>query len=243
MHSDILIVKTGSTLPALRHQGDFEDWIEAAIAPCPAQVVDVEEGQPLPGAQQPGAVIVTGSPAMVSQRLDWSERTAGWLADVVAANTPILGICYGHQLLAHALGGSAGPNPKGREIGTVNIDLDLHAAADDPLFGDLPASFAAHVTHLESALRLPAGAVRLAYNSHDMYQAFRFGRFAWGVQFHPEFDVDITRGYLFYRRHELYREGFGVLDILRAARQTPVATGVLRRFAELFGGRSLRRVR
>lgn len=235
MSNAILIVKTGSTLPALRHQGDFEDWIQAALAPAPVAVVDVEQGQPLPRPKQPRAVIVTGSPAMVSQRLAWSERTAAWLAQAVDAGTPVLGICYGHQLLAHALGGRAGPNPHGREIGTVTVELDTATARTDPLFGDLPAAFAAHVTHEESALELPAAAVRLAYNGHERHHAFRVGSCAWGVQFHPEFDAEITRGYIFHRRHVLYREHLAALDILRAVTETPVATAILSRFAALFG--------
>ncbi|BAU57747.1 GMP synthase [Halorhodospira halochloris] len=234
MHDGILIIKTGSTLPALRQQGDFEDWIRAAIAPISAWVVDVEKGQPLPAVEEPSAVIVTGSPAMVSQRLPWSEQTAAWLAEAVAAATPILGICYGHQLLAHALGGRAGPNPNGREIGTVRVELNAAQARRDPLFEELPADFAAHVTHEESALKLPDSAVRLAYNGHEQNHAFRVGSSAWGVQFHPEFNAAITRGYIFHKRHDLYRERLAALDILRSVTETPHATRLLSRFAHMF---------
>ena len=55
------------------------------------------------------------------------------------AGLPLFGICYGHQLLAHALGGEVGDNPVGREMGTVGIDLHPEAA-HDPLFDGLPTS-------------------------------------------------------------------------------------------------------
>ena len=66
------------------------------------------------------------------------------------------GICYGHQLLAKAAGGEAGYHPRGKEIGTVRVDLvDGHNG--DALFQSLPNSFAAHVTHSQTVLQLPGG--------------------------------------------------------------------------------------
>ena len=82
---------------------------------------------------------------------------AAWLAGAVEAGTPVLGICYGHQLLAHGLGGRVGANPRGREIGSV--DERLHAAArEDALFGAFPERLVVQATHVESALELPGGA-------------------------------------------------------------------------------------
>src|SRR5690606_27402387 len=142
--------------------------------------VDVEGGDALPGRDGFAGVLVTGSAAMVTERLDWSERAAGWLREAAHAGVPVFGICYGHQLLAHALGGEVGDNPNGREMGTVAIDL-LPDAASDPLFAGLPASFPAQATHLQSVLRAPEGATVLARSVHDACHAFRWGDTAWGV--------------------------------------------------------------
>ena len=87
-------------------------------------------------------IVITGSPSMVSARLDWSERTAYWLRRAVPTGLPVLGVCYGHQLLAHALGGHVGLNPAGRQIGTVTAQL-IDGHKEDPLFGHLPARFPA----------------------------------------------------------------------------------------------------
>lgn len=231
----LLIVKCGSTLAALRERrGDYEDWIVAGmgVAPGRARVVAPPQGDPLPDPGAVAAVVLTGSSAMVSAREAWSERTAGWLREVVRAGTPLLGICYGHQLLAHALGGRVAANPRGREIGTVEVEL-LPEARGDPLFAGLPERLTLQATHVECVLDLPAGARRLAASEGDPHQAFAVGARAWGVQFHPEFDADVIRGYLDARREILRGEGLDAEALLGVVRDATHGTQILRRFAAL----------
>ncbi|REM03370.1 glutamine amidotransferase, partial [Mycobacterium tuberculosis] len=115
-------------------------------------VVDVEHGGALPSHRDFAGVIVSGSAAYVTDRAEWSERSAQWLRAAAHDDRPVFGICYGHQLLAHALGGEVAYNPAGRESGTIELALDP-SAVDDPLFGGLPARFPAHATHLQTVLR------------------------------------------------------------------------------------------
>lgn len=234
----ILVLKTGTTLPELRERrGDYEDWIVAGLG-CAREEVDVapvHEGAGLPEPDAPAAVVVTGSSAMVSDREPWSERAAAWLAAAVAVGTPVLGICYGHQLLAHALGGRVGRNPRGREIGTVVIEA-LPAAAGDALFAGLPSGSPLQATHVEAVLALPPGATRLAESRGDPHHAFRVGERAWGVQFHPEFDADVIAAYLRARRELLCEEGLDPEALEEAVRESPEGTRLLRRFAELVAG-------
>jgi GMP synthase (glutamine-hydrolysing) len=235
--SAVVVVKTGSTLPGIRaRRGDFESWIARGmgLAADALAVVDVTEGAPLPDPGAPAGIVVTGSSAMVSAREPWSERTGAWLVDAVRAGTPVLGICYGHQLLAHALGGRVGRNPRGREIGTVELRL-VPEARRDALLGGLPEATHAHTTHVESVLELPPGATRLAASGADPHQAFAIGPRAWGVQFHPEFDADVMRGYLEGRRDVLRDEGVDADRLLALVRETPEAGSLLRRFAALLG--------
>lgn len=79
---------------------------------------------------------------------------------------PALGICYGHQLLGHALGGTVGNHPDGGEFGTVEVRL-LPEAAADPLFAGLPAVFPAQLFHRQSVLYLPSGAQVLASSQRE----------------------------------------------------------------------------
>lgn len=234
----LLIMKTGQTLESLRRQGeDFEDWIIAAlgIARRETLTVAVDMSEPLPPLASIAGIVVTGSPAMITDGAPWNRTAADYLHESMHRELPILGICYGHQLLAHASGGRVDYHPQGREVGTVAVSL--HAAAEnDPLFAGLPRQFPAHATHSQSVLTLPSAARLLAGSDHDPHQSFRLGERAWGVQFHPEFTPRVMRTYVLERQEALRAEGFDVEALLAAVAETPAATTVLRNFAGLTCG-------
>ncbi|MFO8154892.1 MAG: glutamine amidotransferase [Thiohalospira sp.] len=230
------VLKLGSTYDHLReHHGDFEDWTAHALGlPRSAlNVVDVRAGDPLPSVSECRGIIMTGSHAMVSHREPWSEAVADWLPGIVAAEVPLLGICYGHQLLAHAFGGEVGDHPEGKEIGTVDVALE-RPATDDPLFSRMPPRFRAHATHTQSVLTLPDAAVHLAGNAFEPHHAFRIGRRAWGVQFHPEYDTELMAAYIDGQAETLEAAGRDLDAIHRTVAPTPEATELLRRFLNRF---------
>src|SRR6185312_12659376 len=115
----------------------------------------------------------------------------------------VFGICFGHQILAQALGGMVARNRNGREIGTV----DVETLTDNVLFDVDRAPFRANATHVDTVEVLPPGAVTLARSAVEPNAAIRFSDNAWGVQFHPEMDGAIIRDYLELRRALLTREG------------------------------------
>jgi len=240
--SGILLIKTGATLgPIIPQHGDFEDWFAAGLGVPSVRLVEVYRRQPLPDpaslAGRVAGIVISGSAAMVSEREDWSELTAGWLQRAVATGVPVLGVCYGHQLLAHALGGQVGPNPRGRQIGTVRARR-LPAALDDPLLDFLPPEFMAQTSHSEIVLRPPPGARRLAVGPKDEHFALRFSENAWGVQFHPEFSAPVMGEYIRLRAGALRSEGLHPAVLERAVEDTPLARAVLLRFREVALARS-----
>lgn len=236
----LLILKTGTTLPEIADAlGDFEDWIARGLdfASQELQLAKVYEGDTLPDPDSLSGVVVTGSSALVTEREDWSERSAGWLAGAVERETPILGICYGHQLLAHALGGRVERNPLGREIGTVEVRFSP-GFEQDALLGELPRQISVQVSHVESVVVLPKGARHRGASPKDLNQAFAYEPCAWGVQFHPEFDAEIVRGYIKGRRSLLLEEGLDPRALSEGAHDTEHGTQVLRRFGEIVRDRS-----
>lgn len=229
--SPISIWVTGPTIPAAeRRAGTFADMIRATVGAAwggPWSVVDaVDEAVPLPEPDDVAGVIVTGSPARIAEQRPWMRRVQHALRRLVDAEVPVLGICFGHQLLGQALGGQSGPNPLGREIGTVELET-LADGALLPPSRRIPVS----MTHLDVVLSLPPGAQPLAATALDRYAAVRFGRRAWGVQFHPEFDAAVMRDYLAALRDALMSEGFDPDALVAACRDTPEAATILRRFA------------
>lgn len=231
MRAPFLILETGVPVPSMRRHGAFPHWIRVAAGLHAREVAvcRVSSGEPLPALDGHAGVLVTGSGAMVTDRAGWSEASAALLREAVDRGVPVFGICFGHQLLAHALGGTVDYNPRGREMGTV--ELDLHApAARDPLFAGLPGRFRAQVTHLQTVLAPPPGAEVLARSDADDCQAFRVGEHAWGVQFHPEFSALHMRGYIQARADALRAEGRCPRAASGAVRPAPRARDVLRRF-------------
>jgi GMP synthase (glutamine-hydrolysing) len=219
----IAILQAGSTFEQLQTtHGDFDQWIATKLAGAPYTSIAVNNGESLPDTGSISGAIITGSHAMVTDRETWSEQLAQWIRQAHQQNLPLLGICYGHQLIAHALGGKVDYRDTGIEIGTHQVQLSSAAASDD-LLGIMPARFDAHLVHSQSVIELPAGATVLAANAAEPHQSFRVGNSTWGVQFHPEFDATVMRFYL----SELQK------DFTDSVRDTPETPKLLWRFAEI----------
>jgi GMP synthase (glutamine-hydrolysing) len=168
------------------------------------------------------------SASSVTSREPWILSIEGYLAEAVQRALPVLGICFGHQLLGQALGGLVLKNPHGREMGTVQVEL----LESDPLLdhGDRP--FMANMSHQDSVIELPPGARVLARTEREPYAALRFSPTAWGVQFHPEFDRGVVTDYVEARADALRSEGQDPDRILSDAQDTPGGRSVLKRFIE-----------
>jgi GMP synthase (glutamine-hydrolysing) len=233
--SRLLILKTGSTVPTvLSRRRDFEVWITSATGWNPAEVatVSVHKGEEAWAPERYAGIVVTGSPSMVTDREPWSELAGQYLLRAMEQGTPILGICYGHQLLCQTLGGTVSDNPRGRQIGTVDVTLTADAA-DDPLFGHFASPLHVPTSHLQSVVELPKQGRLLGSSALDPNHVVRFGERTWGVQFHPEFDAAIVRDYIDARRQDIEREGLDAEALKAAAIDSADGTILLRRFASL----------
>lgn len=222
----ILVVRTGrpSAAVALRF-GDFGAWFERLLAPRVA-VELADATAPLPLASRFDGIVLTGSLASVTERSPWMAALGHWSL-AAAATRPVLGVCFGHQLLGWALGARVERNPRGPEVGARTVTLTAAGIAD-PLFAGLPASFLALEAHEDHVPHVPPGARLLAASARTPVEAFAAGATIRAVQFHPEFDPPRSRAVVTADRAMLVRAGPGGCSVAQGTvRPAPGAARVL----------------
>ncbi len=242
---NVLLLKAGDAAHSVRLTvGDYERWFVESLAPggCQFDILHVHRGARLPGsAEGYDAVMMTGSPLSVTQPEPWMERAAGFMVDAAAHGVPVLGVCFGHQLLAYAHGARVVRNHQGREIGTVEVSLS-EAGREDPLFDGVPERFAVQATHEDIVERAPEGATVLAGNANTAVQALAFGPLIRGVQFHPEVQPEAMRALILAREEKLeveatqkgYSPGERVPRLLAGIAPSPAGRRILQNFVERF---------
>jgi GMP synthase (glutamine-hydrolysing) len=153
--------------------------------------VELDEGERLPEWREFDAIVAMGGPMSVidEDELPWLRAEKAVLAEAVRGGTPFFGACLGVQLLAASLGGEVAPGPA-PEVGLLPVFL-TDAAATDAVFADLPRELLTLQWHGDT-FSLPDGAVLLASSPAYPNQAFRWGRSAYGVQFHLELSREMA---------------------------------------------------
>ena len=128
-------------------------------------------------------VVVTGSRSSVYWDEAWIPPLVEYVKYAHERGVPVLGVCFGHQLLADALGGGVG------DMGEYEIGYrEVTQTAESALLAGVPETFTAFTTHSDAVVELPPDAELLAENDYGVH-AFRVGD-SYGVQFHPEYDTD-----------------------------------------------------
>jgi GMP synthase (glutamine-hydrolysing) len=170
------------TLAVVHHRnaaaGVFADAVDELVEWLPHE-------QPPPSLDGVGAAIVFGADTQVDQEdtVPWLRPEKQFVRELLERGTPLLGVCFGSQLIAEAAGAEVRQAAE-PEIGWHDVELSAAGRAD-PLLGFLPERFESLQYHHYEWL-LPPGAVELARSARCL-QAFRLeGRPVWGVQFHPE---------------------------------------------------------
>lgn len=185
--------------------GDFPGWFHriAGDAPIELEAVDGRAARlPRPLADYAGFVI-TGSPASLTTPEPWMEGAVELIRHAYSERVPLLGVCFGHQLIGAAFGGSVIANPAGWEMSSY--ELEVHHA--DPLFDGLPDRFTANFSHrdiIDPATLSPLNGVTvLASNEAAAVQVVAAGPSVRGVQFHPEMTGAIVSAYIEARAQAL----------------------------------------
>jgi GMP synthase-like glutamine amidotransferase len=166
------------------HPGSFREMMAADGT---WDVVRLNAGESIPELERFDALLAFGGPMDV-----WQEAEFPWLKlekiairdFVLRLDRPYLGVCLGHQLLADSLGGEVGKMTV-PEVGVRAVDRTIEGAADQ-ILGLLPDTFPTVQWHGAEVKSLPPNSTVLAENSACQIQAFRTGKFAYGIQYHVE---------------------------------------------------------
>lgn len=172
-----------SVISVLRHE-DFEHlgFFENCLQEENKSFQYIDLGQPLQLSGTTG-VIVMGGPQSANDPNPGLIAEMKLIEKALKAQIPVLGICLGAQLMAKTLGAPVYKN-RVKEIGWAPVYF-TDAAKDDALFGSLESPTTFCHWHGET-FDMPAGAEWLAYSDNCRNQAFRCGKNAYGIQFHPE---------------------------------------------------------
>ncbi|SFZ86412.1 GMP synthase-Glutamine amidotransferase [Devosia enhydra] len=217
---NLTIIETGEIPEPLRHRfvpyaDMFGQMFARAGRPVATQTIAVHRGDPLPEPQTLDAVLITGSPAGVYDPLPWLDPLRDFIRAAYAADLPMLGICFGHQIIADALGGEVRKSEKGWGMGR-------HAYRVVGAPGFLPGvgeSVSILCSHQDQVIVPPAEAeVFLAspFTPNDGL-AYRNGRVV-TLQPHPEFADDYAIALADLRRG---RAPDAVVDAALASFTTP----------------------
>jgi GMP synthase (glutamine-hydrolysing) len=237
---NLLLYKTGETDRQLVCDiGDYEAWFGRVLG----EEVELELHRAFeaPHHRLEGydGLIITGSPRSLVEPEPWMDDAAAFVRRAADAGVPVLGVCFGHQLLGYAHGGRVRVNPNGWEVGTVEVEL-TDDGRRDPLFDGLPGRLRVNQSHRDEVFGLGPEVRRLASGAHTETQSLAVGTHTRGVQFHPEMNGSVVRRIMTHRQRILADDlrarkcAHSVEDLIGRADDTPDAERVLANFARHF---------
>ncbi len=195
------ILKTDAVNPDwVGEYGEYPDMFVALLGRLDPElefaVYDVEEGEYPADIDEVDAYLITGSKSSVYDDKPWIARLMDFVRELHARRKKIVGICFGHQLVAHALGGRTEKSPKGWGVG-----LHTHAFNQQPEWHDGGSeAFDVLVSHQDQVVENAEGAEVLAGSDFCENAVVQVGEHILTFQGHPEFLPGYSREIMEYRR-------------------------------------------
>jgi GMP synthase-like glutamine amidotransferase len=167
-----------------RYPDMFVSLLSKADKNLSFETVALLDGAPLPDPEACEAVLITGSPFGVYDSTPWMDSLRAFIRGAYHGKTPMVGVCFGHQVIADALGGVVRKSEKGWGIGRHTYDV-LDAR---PWMAGAGASMSLAVSHQDQVIEPPLGAVTLARSAHTEHAMLAYeGAPVISLQGHPEF--------------------------------------------------------
>jgi len=186
---NVTIIETGIVSPKNRERhGSFPQMFERMIGAADASVtfntVSLPDGEPLPDIAGLEAILITGSPAGVYDGLDWIAPLEAFVRAAHQSKVPMVGVCFGHQLIAQALGGTARKSEKGFGLGRHVYDI----APDNGVIDGTRIALAC--SHQDQVITPPPGVKTILSSDFTPHAGLLYaGDTTLSVQAHPEFTL------------------------------------------------------
>ena len=149
--------------------------------------------------------LISGSRHSVNDNKQWINSLILFSKEVHDANIPIVGLCFGHQILAKALRGKVEKARQGWGIGHKQYKVNGH---ETNLLLEADSNITVPVCHQDQITELPNGSVRIASNEHCQNFIIFFGNHTLGIQGHPEFETAYLNALIEYKKNELTDEEY-----------------------------------
>ena len=190
---NVVILSNGPGLPEIvKEYGHSSDWIPSIVNNDKINfIVKKVYDNDFQLDVKVDAFILTGSKYSVYDNSPWIKKLKKYVKKLINDNNYILGICFGHQILAHCLGAEVKKNILGWELGSYKINLS-EKGLQSKLFNGFSPEEIVYESHQDTVLNLPSNLDVLAF-SEKSNQSFSYNDKIYGVQFHPEFSKEVTR--------------------------------------------------
>jgi len=226
----LLIISAGPGLDEIRDiYGHAIDWISSCID---EQSLEISVNHTYKNEDfdhsKYDAWIITGSASSVLDNDNWISHLKNKIKYAYRASIPLLGICFGHQIINEALGGKVDNNIKGWELGAYKINLN-QKGKNSLLFSDIDFNDYFYFSHEDIVSELPSSAIELASNNMGL-QSYSINDRIFGVQFHPEFSFEIMKKYVEVRYNK------GIISTLNQVYESKTSHKVIANFIGIAKG-------
>ena len=217
--------------------GGVDGWFRAALKKCDSDVEVKTVKASIPGwdkeTEWADAVMISGSPRDAFADDEWTHGLMAKVARLLKKKKPVLGVCYGHQILGRVSGAKVSRCERGWELGETKITTTTEGELS-PLLKGLPKFINVKQSHRDCVLEVPGQGVLLAGSPHTQVQAAQWAEQAYGVQFHPEFTGEVLRGIWSERRDKWRGQvNFDLDQVLDQSKDCPDGLAIFRNFLKM----------
>lgn len=204
-------------------KGGYREMFAALLPGFSFRYYEAHRGQLPASPVECDAWISTGSKYSVYEKHRWIEELAAFIR---ATEKPFVGICFGHQMLAHAMGGEVARAKQGWGVGVLGVEILRQEPWMDPPMKNLSIQ---HM-HQDQVQKLPKNSVLLARSGHCEVGMFRVGESRLGIEGHPEFTVEYGAALINARRAQIGEQAGRALSSLKEKSDGPIVGRWIERF-------------